>query len=47
VGIWYIFPCFGILNEAKSGNPGLVTKCDRFLEQYEKDFSADQKSLNK
>jgi hypothetical protein len=22
VAIWYIFPCFGILNEEKSGNPG-------------------------
>jgi hypothetical protein len=22
VAIWYIFPCFGILNKVKSGNPG-------------------------
>jgi hypothetical protein len=21
VAIWYIFPCFGILNKEKSGNP--------------------------
>jgi hypothetical protein len=23
VAIWYIFPCFGILCQVKSGNPGL------------------------
>jgi hypothetical protein len=23
--IWYIFPCFGILDQENSGNPGLHT----------------------